>query len=101
MLGLDLAVGGGSLLERQFFSEGDEAEQFGRILLHSRQVHFGEVGGGDGARAHQRRQFGHRQKCELLEIRWGFRAGGFRDGGLEALRALDGRAAGQARMERE
>ena len=43
--------------QRQILGERDQAEQLGRVLLHAREVHLGEVGGRHGARAHQRRQF--------------------------------------------
>ena len=46
----DLLIRGRRLLQCQFFGGSDQAEQLGRVLLHTRQVHLREVGGRNCAR---------------------------------------------------
>ena len=65
----DFHVRGRRLLERLVLGERHQAEQLGRVLLHPRQVHPGEVGGGHRARAHQRRQFADAPEGQVFQIR--------------------------------
>ncbi len=101
LAGPDFPIGFGGVFERDVFGEGDEAEQLGRILLHAREVHLGQVCGRDRARAQQRSKPGDRPVGGVFQVRRRLDGRHRGDGGGKALRTFDGLAIGQAGVEGE
>ena len=67
--GLDLAIRGGRLLEREILGERDDAVELRAVLLQARQIHPGEIGGADVARLDERRERRNRLEREIVERR--------------------------------